>query len=74
MRPVLRILSVLTSAFPLWVLAAGILAVIRPTLFTWFSGPLITIGLGVIMLSMGMTLGFEHFRLLQYPACCSNIR
>ena len=62
MRPVLRILSVLTSAFPLWVLAAGILAVIRPTLFTWFSGPLITIGLGVIMLSMGMTLGFEDFR------------
>ena len=62
MRPVLRILSVLTSAFPLWVLAAGILAVIRPTLFTWFSGPLITIGLGVIMLSMGMTLGFQDFR------------
>ena len=62
MRPVLRILSVLTSAFPLWVLAVGILAVIRPTLFTWFSGPLITIGLGVIMLSMGMTLGFEDFR------------
>ena len=55
-------LSVLTSAFPLWVLVASILALIRPTLFTWFSGPLITIGLGVIMLSMGMTLGFEDFR------------
>ena len=62
MRPVLRILSVLTSAFPLWVLAASILALIRPALFTWFSGPLITIGLGVIMLSMGTTLGFEDFR------------
>ena len=62
MRPVLRMLSVLTSAFPLWVLVASVLALIRPTLFTWFSGPLITIGLGVIMLSMGMTLGFEDFR------------
>jgi len=62
MRPVLRMLSVLTSAFPLWVLVASGLALLRPTLFTWFSGPLITIGLGVIMLSMGMTLGFEDFR------------
>ena len=56
------ILSRLTSAFPLWVLAAGVAALVRPTWFTWFSGPLITVGLGVIMLSMGMTLGFDDFR------------
>jgi BASS family bile acid:Na+ symporter len=62
MRPVVRVLSLLTAAFPLWVLLASILALIRPALFTWFSGPLITIGLGVIMLSMGMTLGFDDFR------------
>ena len=55
-------LSLLTAAFPLWVLLASILSLIRPALFTWFSGPLITIGLGLIMLSMGMTLGFEDFR------------
>ena len=58
----MRIVSVLTSAFSLWVLVASALALMRPTLFTWFSGPLITIGLGVIMLSMGMTLGFADFR------------
>ncbi|MEE2638919.1 MAG: bile acid:sodium symporter family protein [Acidobacteriota bacterium] len=58
----LRILSALTAAFPLWVLAAGVAALIRPGLFTWFSGSFITIGLGVIMLSMGMTLGFDDFR------------
>ncbi|MDA1092962.1 MAG: bile acid:sodium symporter family protein [Acidobacteria bacterium] len=52
----------LTEAFPFWVLACSALALARPTLFTWFSGPLITLGLGVIMLSMGMTLGFEDFR------------
>jgi BASS family bile acid:Na+ symporter len=56
------VLSLLTAAFPLWVLLASILSLIRPALFTWFSGPLITIGLGLIMLSMGMTLGFEDFR------------
>ena len=55
-------LSLLTSAFPLWVLAAGAAALVRPAWFTWFSGPLITVGLGVIMLSMGMTLGFDDFR------------
>ena len=55
-------LSLLTSAFPLWVLAAGAAALVRPAWFTWFDGPLITVGLGVIMLSMGMTLGFDDFR------------
>ena len=55
-------ISLLTAAFPLWVLAAGIAALVRPEWFTWFSGPLITLGLGVIMLSMGMTLGFDDFR------------
>ncbi len=62
MRPVVRILSLLTSAFPFWVLVCSALALVRPAWFTWFSGPLITIGLGVIMLSMGMTLGFDDFR------------
>ena len=62
MRPAVRIITLLTSAFPVWVLICGSLALLRPALFTWFSGPLITAGLGVIMLSMGMTLGFEDFR------------
>lgn len=55
-------LAFLTAAFPAWVLLASVLALFRPDLFTWFSGPLIPFGLGVIMLSMGMTLGFEDFR------------
>ena len=55
-------LAALTNAFPLWVLAASALALYRPELLTWFSGPLIPIGLGVIMLSMGLTLGFDDFR------------
>jgi len=62
MQPVLALLPLLTSAFPIWVLICCAIALVHPSLFTWFSGSLITIGLSVIMLSMGMTLGFEDFR------------
>ena len=58
----MKLLAVLTNAFPLWVLVASGLALLEPRLFTWFSGPFITVGLGVIMLSMGMTIGFDDFR------------
>ena len=58
----MKLLAALTNAFPLWVLAASALALYRPELLTWFSGPLIPLGLGVIMLSMGLTLGFDDFR------------
>jgi len=56
------ILTAVTNAFPLWLVLASGLALVNPSLFTWFSGPLIPIGLGIIMLSMGMTIGFEDFR------------
>ena len=55
-------IAALTNAFPFWILVASGLALIRPGLFTWFSGPLIPTGLAVIMLSMGMTIGFEDLR------------
>ncbi len=58
----MKLLTTLTNAFPLWVLVASGLALVEPTLFTWFRGPLIPIGLGLIMLSMGMTVGFDDFR------------
>jgi bile acid:Na+ symporter, BASS family len=51
-----------TNAFPLWVLAGSLLALWHPPLFTWFSGPLITGGLAVIMLGMGLTLEAADFR------------
>ena len=57
-----RLLAVLTNAFPVWVLAGGILALFYPAWFTWFSGPWIVWGLAVIMLGMGLTLTFEDFR------------
>jgi bile acid:Na+ symporter, BASS family len=57
-----RVLAWLTNAFPLWVLAGGILALFYPAWFTWFNGPWIVWGLAVIMLGMGVTLTFDDFR------------
>jgi BASS family bile acid:Na+ symporter len=53
--------SFIVMAFPLWVILGVILTLIEPSLFTWFSGNLITYGLGVIMLGMGMTIRAEDF-------------
>jgi len=62
-RPVLARWSALaTNLFPVWVLLAGALAMVRPQWFTWFSGPWIPVGLGIIMLGMGLTLRFDDFR------------
>jgi len=56
------ILSRLTAAFPVWAVLASAIALWRPEVFTWFSGPMITYGLGVIMLGMGVTLTTDDFR------------
>jgi len=54
--------TTLTNLFPLWVLIASALALWRPELFTWFSGGLITVGLAIIMLGMGLTLSVDDAR------------
>lgn len=57
-----RLLPALTNAFPFWVLAFAVIALFEPALFTWFSGPWIVWGLGVIMLGMGLTLTVDDFK------------
>ncbi len=57
-----RLVSVLTNAFPVWVVVGGGLALVQPNWFTWFSGPWIVWGLAVIMLGMGITLTLEDFQ------------
>ena len=54
----------MTNAFPLWIILGSGIALIEPKVFTWFSGPFITYGLGIIMLGMGLTLGPEDFKLV----------
>ncbi|HOK52036.1 MAG TPA: bile acid:sodium symporter family protein [Bacteroidales bacterium] len=56
-----KISSLIVMAFPLWVLLGVVLTLIEPSLFTWFTGDLITYGLGIIMLGMGMTIKAEDF-------------
>jgi BASS family bile acid:Na+ symporter len=50
-----------TLLFPLWTLMGAGLALLYPPLFTWFRGDLITLGLGVIMLGMGLGLTPQDF-------------
>ncbi len=57
-----KISSFIVIAFPLWVMIGVILTLIHPMLFTWFSGNMITYGLGIIMLGMGLTIHIQDFK------------
>jgi len=59
--PMHRLLAAAANWFPAWVLAATLLALWHPLLFTWFSGPWIVWGLAVVMLGMGLTLDVRDF-------------
>lgn len=62
-----RLLSAHTSAF---IIGTALCAMALPQLFGWVSGLTQTAVLGVIMLSMGMTLTAADFRhLAAHPAC-----
>jgi len=62
------LLSKIPNYFPWFVSIASLLALLNPKFFTWFSGSLITIGLGIIMLVMGLTLDLNHFKqILKHP-------
>tara|TARA_B100001175_G_C19478616_1_gene625813 strand:- start:872 stop:1783 length:912 start_codon:yes stop_codon:yes gene_type:complete len=62
------LLSKIPNFFPWFVSIASLLSLFNPEIFIWFSGNLITIGLGIIMLVMGLTLDLNHFRqILKHP-------
>ncbi|GAQ84801.1 BILE ACID-SODIUM SYMPORTER FAMILY PROTEIN [Klebsormidium nitens] len=66
-------LGLATSLYPVYVSLGALLAVVRPSSFAWFcaGGPtLYSSALGIIMLSMGLTMGWEDLRalLLGHPA------
>ena len=57
-----------TAAFPWIVSLFAFFGITHPPLITWFSGPLITTGLGGIMLGMGLTLRASDFvQVMRYP-------
>ncbi len=64
----MKILDFITRGFPAWVLIASIVSLAYPPSFTWFSGHWITVGLGIIMLGMGITLTVDDFRrVVKFP-------
>lgn len=59
-----NMLSFAASLYPLYVTAGGVIACVKPSLFAWFveRGPSsYSISLGLIMLSMGITLKLKDF-------------
>ncbi|ESQ52553.1 hypothetical protein EUTSA_v10016729mg [Eutrema salsugineum] len=57
-----KIIELLTTLFPLWVILGTLVGIFKPSLVTWLETDLFTLGLGFLMLSMGLTLTFEDFR------------
>ncbi|XP_002974205.2 sodium/pyruvate cotransporter BASS2, chloroplastic [Selaginella moellendorffii] len=57
-----RVVELLTTMFPVWVILGTVIGIVKPTAVTWLQTDLFTVGLGFLMLSMGLTLTFEDFR------------
>lgn len=56
-----KLFITLANAFPVWVISGAALALWEPTTATWFQPTWIPLFLGIIMLSMGLTLDFDDF-------------
>lgn len=68
MNPVERFFITLANLFPVWVMTGAGLALWKPETATWFQPGWIPYFLGIIMLSMGLTLDFDDFsRVLKIP-------
>ncbi|CAO1948510.1 unnamed protein product [Urochloa humidicola] len=57
-----KIVELLTTLFPVWVILGTIIGIYKPSMVTWLDTDLFTVGLGFLMLSMGLTLTLEDFR------------
>lgn len=57
-----RCSTIFTNLFPVWTLLCALSALKKPALYTWLTTPYFTLSLGMLMLSMGITLSIEDFR------------
>lgn len=63
-----KLFGKLANAFPIWVIVGSGLALWEPATATWFQPTWIPFFLGIIMLSMGLTLSYKDFlRVLEIP-------
>ncbi|EWM27587.1 bile acid:sodium symporter family protein [Nannochloropsis gaditana] len=53
--------ELIVNLFPIWTVLSSGLALYRPELFAWFTTKYFTWGLGLLMLSMGITLSPQDF-------------
>ena len=68
MNRVEKLFITLANFFPVWVVGGACLALWNPSTATWFQPTWIPLFLGIIMLSMGLTLSLEDFlRVIQIP-------
>ncbi len=66
--PIESLFTRLANAFPIWVVGGATLALWEPRTATWFQPTWIPFFLGIIMLSMGLTLSYKDFlRVLELP-------
>eukprot|EP00871_Galdieria_phlegrea_P000536 jgi/Galph1/1483/GphlegSOOS_G174.1 len=54
--------TLLTNLFPIWTIIVAIVALRKPSAFTWLTTPYFTLTLGILMLSMGITLSPRDFK------------
>jgi len=54
--------EVFANLFPVWTVLVALVGLQRPSVFTWLTTPYFTLSLGILMLSMGITLTIEDFK------------
>lgn len=59
-----QLLSRFTNLYPVWLVGAAVVSLLRPATFAWFTGPWITWAIGTVMLGMGFTLAIDDFKRL----------
>lgn len=57
-----RVAEGLTMMFPVWALLSGFTAYKQPALFNWVTGSQFEMGVGVLMLTMGLSLTKDDFK------------
>lgn len=57
-----RYSTLFTNLFPVWTLLCALSAFKKPAMYTWLTTPYFTLSLGMLMLSMGITLSVDDFR------------
>lgn len=68
LTPAEKVGSVVANLFPFWTFLFSGLAIWRPSLLSWFTGPVIVYALGATMLAMGLTLKVDDFKVSSQPA------